>query len=124
MAPREAVHNQAFNVGSNAENCQVRDLAGIVAHVMPHSTIEHTAGAEADARTYRVDFTKLATTLPEYTARWTIRSGAEQLYDAYRRAHLTLADMEGPRYNRLKRIRYLLDAARLDDTLHWIGGAA
>jgi nucleoside-diphosphate-sugar epimerase len=124
VAPREAIHNQAFNVGSNAENCQVRDLAGIVAQVVPHSKIEYAAGAEADARTYRVDFTKLATTLPDYTPRWTIRSGAEQLYEAYRRANLTRADLEGPRYNRLKRIRYLLETARLDDTLHWIGEAA
>src|SRR6185295_335866 len=29
-APRDAVHNQAFNVGSSQENYQIRDVANIV----------------------------------------------------------------------------------------------
>ena len=29
-APREAVHNEAFNVGSTAENYRIRDVAEIV----------------------------------------------------------------------------------------------
>ncbi len=34
-APREAIHNQAFNVGSSEENYQIRDIAAMVQEVVP-----------------------------------------------------------------------------------------
>ena len=34
-APRETVHNETFNVGRNEENFRIRELADIVAEVVP-----------------------------------------------------------------------------------------
>ena len=39
-APREAIHNHAVNVGGNAGNFQVRDVAEIVRHLVPFFTGE------------------------------------------------------------------------------------
>src|SRR6266436_5411573 len=51
-APREVIHNQAFNVGRTEENYQIRDLAQIVKETVPGCTIEFAADA---ARYKRID---------------------------------------------------------------------
>jgi nucleoside-diphosphate-sugar epimerase len=65
----ERVGNQAFNVGGNSENYRVRELADIVRGTFPDCEIKYAEGAGPDPRSYRVDFSKLATVLPE-ELRW------------------------------------------------------
>ena len=93
--------NEAFNVGQTAHNYRIRDLADIVAKVVPGCTIEFADDAGPDKRSYRVSFEKISRKLPAFRPQWDARMGAEQLYNAYRRFWLTLADFEGPRYQRL-----------------------
>ncbi len=59
-APRERIHNQAFNVGADEENYQVRDVADLVAALVPGSRVAYAAGAGPDIRNYRVAFGKIA----------------------------------------------------------------
>ena len=118
-APRELVHNQAFNVGSSEENYQIRDLAEIVKETVPGCQIEFAADAGPDKRSYRVDFSRIAKTLPGFKPQWTARKGAQQLYEAYRKIGLRLEDFEGPRYMRIDHIRKLLASGQLDASLRW-----
>jgi nucleoside-diphosphate-sugar epimerase len=118
-APREVVHDQAFNVGMTTENYRIRDLAEIVEDTVPGSRIEYASDAGPDRRCYRVDCGKLVRTLPAFAPRWTARQGAQQLYDAYRRIGLRLEDFEGPRYRRIDHIKLLLKTGCLDSTLRW-----
>ena len=118
-APRETVHNQVFNVGSSSENYQIRDLAEIVRDTVPGCRIEYASDAGPDPRCYRVDFSKLAQTLPHFKPQWNARSGAEELYVAYRKAGLRLDEFEGPKYKRIDHIKRLLSLGRLDPTLRW-----
>jgi nucleoside-diphosphate-sugar epimerase len=76
MAPREVIHNQAFNVGANGENYQVRELAEIVRATVPRCTVEYAAGAGPDPRSYRVDFGKLSRTFPDLRPQWNAAFGA------------------------------------------------
>jgi nucleoside-diphosphate-sugar epimerase len=119
-APQEAIHDQAFNVGKNGENYRIRDVANMVAEVVPDCEVAFAEGASADIRNYRVDFTKIETKLPGFTPKWTLRAGIEELYDAYTRAGLTEEEFLGPRYYRLKTVQGLLDGGRLDDSLRWV----
>lgn len=107
-APTEAVFNEAFNVGQTAHNYRVRDLAEIVAGVVPNSTVEFAEDASPDERSYRVSFEKIRCKLPGFQPRWDARMGAEQLYRVYRSSNLTLEEFEGPRYQRIGHIRKLL----------------
>ena len=116
-APREKVHNRAFNVGVPGENFRIRELAEIVREVVPGSRIEFAEGASADMRNYRVDCGLLPEIATEYRPRWNARTGAEQLYKAYRGADLTLEDFEGTRYNRIAHVQQLLADGLLDRTL-------
>lgn len=118
-APREQVHNQAFNVGRSEENYRVRDLGAMVEEVVPGSKVRYAAGGGPDPRCYRVDCTKLMRTLPEYRPQWTVRRGMEQLSDAFRANGLTRENLFGDRYFRIKRIRALQSDGLLDASLRW-----
>lgn len=107
-APAEAVFNEAFNVGQTAHNYRIRDLAEIVASVVPNSTVEFADDASPDERSYRVSFEKIRCKLPGFQPRWDARMGAEQLYRVYRSSKLTLEEFEGPQYQRIGHIRKLL----------------
>jgi nucleoside-diphosphate-sugar epimerase len=116
-APREQVHAQAFNVGSTEQNYRIRDIATIVAEVVPGCRLKFAAGAGPDTRSYRVDFRKLETVLPAARPRWDALAGAEQLYAAYRRAPLERSEFEGPRYQRIGHLRSLIESGAVDDDL-------
>ncbi len=116
-APRERIHNEAFNVGHTAENYQIRDLAEIVADVVPDCRVQFAPGAAPDKRSYRVSFDKLTQAVPDFQPTWTARQGVEELYDTYRQAELAVEDFEGPRYKRVAHINYLIRQGHLDDTL-------
>jgi nucleoside-diphosphate-sugar epimerase len=119
-APREVIHNQAFNVGRSGENYRIRQVADLVADVVPGCEVRYAANATADARDYRVDFSKIETELPGYSPAWTVRRGIEQLYEAYAKDDgMTAAAFAGPAYFRLRTIQRLLDEHRLAGDLRW-----
>jgi len=119
-APIEAVHGEAFNIGSTRENYQIRDVAAIVEQVVPGSRIAFSADAGPDKRNYRVDCDKFSKTFPEFEPRWTVRSGVEQLYKAYLRHGLTKEEFESSRYLRIKRVRELQEAGSLGSDMRWV----
>jgi nucleoside-diphosphate-sugar epimerase len=123
-APRESVHNQAFNVGITDENYQIRDLARMVEKVVPGSVVALGQGAGPDTRDYRVSFEKIRRALPQWKPRWTVQQGIEELFEAYGRHCLTLDEFEGARYVRLKHIRVLQDRGDLDADLRWTNSAS
>jgi nucleoside-diphosphate-sugar epimerase len=119
-APRELVHNEAFNVGRSEENYRVRDLGELVEQVVPGSRVRYAEGGGPDPRCYKVDCTKIARTLPEYQPQWTVRRGMEQLRDAFKSYGLTREELQGDKYFRIKRIRALQSQGLLDGSLRWI----
>ena len=108
-APADLIHNQAFNVGQTAENYQIRDIATMVAEVVPDCDVAFASDASPDSRDYRVDFAKIEETLPGYRPQWPLRRGIEQLYEAYASGAMTPEAFAGPRYFRLRTIQGLLD---------------
>ena len=120
-APRELIHNQVFNVGKNEENLRIREVAEIVKQTVPNSQIEYVEGAEPDKRSYRVEFNKISTALPEFKPKWNVRLGAKQLYEAYKKVGLLVEEFEGPRYKRITHLENSLRSGRLDKTLRRVG---
>jgi nucleoside-diphosphate-sugar epimerase len=114
-APREAIHNQAFNVGSSKENYQIRDIATMVEEVVPGCTVKYMEGGGPDPRCYRVSCEKLPAHIPGFRTEWTVRRGVEELYESYARNGLT-AEMFAS-YVRLRRIQELLGTGQVDPSL-------
>ena len=116
-APRELVHNEAFNVGRTEENYRVREVAEIVEDVFKGSTVTYAEGASPDIRNYRVNCDKLAETLPAFKPEWTVRRSAEELLAAFTRHGLDLDDFLSRRFMRIKHVRELQAEGALDERL-------
>ena len=119
QAPRELVHDEPFNVGASRENYRIREVANIVAGVMPDTRVAFADGSGPDKRSYRVDCSKLARVLPAATPQWTVRSGCEELRDAYERYRLSFEHFTGAPFLRIKRVQELQRGGRVDNELRW-----
>jgi nucleoside-diphosphate-sugar epimerase/glycosyltransferase involved in cell wall biosynthesis len=116
-APRELIHDEAFNVGATRENYRIREVAEIVGEVMPGTRLSFAAGGGTDKRSYKVDCSKLARVLPDGVPQWTVRQGVEELEDNYARYGLTLDEFTGTRFLRIKRVHELRQSGLIDDEL-------
>ncbi len=118
-APRELIHNEAFNNGADHLNHQVIDLAEIAAAAVPGCEVEVLGQAGADQRTYKADFGKFARTFPDFEWRWNARSGARELATTFAEIGLTHEDFVDRRFTRIRWLEHLLES-RVDDSLRWI----
>jgi nucleoside-diphosphate-sugar epimerase len=117
-APRDVVHNRAYNIGSSDENYLIRDVANLVQEVVG-GEVTFAEGAGADARNYRVTCDRIAAEVPEFKPQWTVRKGIEQLVENYKKYDLQLTDLFGERHQRLKKINALRAAGKIDSDLRW-----
>lgn len=117
LAPRELIHDQAFNVGRTSENYRIREIAEAVEKHVPDCEVRFAPGASADKRDYRVSFEKIESTLPGYDPQWTVPKGIEQLYETYARHGLTEDEFLGPRYYRIRTVQDRQVAGTLDADL-------
>jgi nucleoside-diphosphate-sugar epimerase len=115
-APRDVVHNHAFNVGRDEDVVQIRTVAHQVSAEF-HAPVTFADGAGPDTRNYRVDFSKIRALLPAAAPAWTVAAGIRELAHDMRTYGLDTADFEGPRFVRLARIRELRSSGRLDGSL-------
>ncbi len=118
-APRELVHNQAFNVGSSSENYQIRDIANLVSQAIPGCAVKIATGSGADTRCYQVDCGKITRVLNGFECKWNVPRGIQELAAAYSAHGLTTDQFHGSSYLRIKRIKELQADGRLDDNLRW-----
>ena len=116
-APAELVRDQAFNVGATSENYRIAEVAEIVRRTVPGSKVVYAEGGGPDLRCYRVSGDKLARVLPAAAPTWTVAMGAEELYEAYVRNGLTLAEFESSRFLRIRRVKELQTAGAIDSSL-------
>jgi nucleoside-diphosphate-sugar epimerase len=108
-APRSAIHNQAVNVGGDAENYQVRDVADLVERLVPGATVVYTGEVGKDPRDYRVDFGRLGRLLPAFRLEYTLEAGMRELLAKYREHRFSAADFDGEQFVRLRTLRHRLD---------------
>ena len=121
-APREAIHNEIFNVGSSKANYTVRQIAEIVASHFPGC--ETTFGPSGgDNRSYRVNFDKIHSKLPGFEARWDASAGAAQLYELFSRIDMSVDTFDFRAFTRLKELEYLLKTSQLDEKFFWSDAA-
>jgi nucleoside-diphosphate-sugar epimerase len=123
-APLDAVSGEAFNVGRTGENYRIRDVATIVEAAVRGSTVRFADDAGADIRNYRVNCDKLAAAVPAYDPAWSVARGVEELAAAYTAANLTLDDVVGPRYLRIRYVEQLIDDGLLTPDLRWRSSVA
>lgn len=122
-APEAVIHNQIFNVGSTAENYQVRDLARIVAEIFPDCRLT-LGSSDGDNRSYRVRFDKIAAMLPGFKCFYDARSGAHELLRVFQRTGMSPETFAFRPYTRLMQLQHLLRTGQIDEQLYWTDNTA
>lgn len=118
QAPREAIHNQIFNVGATAHNYTIKEVAEIVAEVFPGCELSFGEQG-SDNRSYRVSFDKIEAELPGFRCQWDARSGVHQLRDVFEQVDLTPDLFSGRRFTRLKQLEHLIRTRQIDQDFFW-----
>lgn len=117
-APRELVHDEAFNVGDSEHNYRVREVAEVVAQEFPGCEV--TFGENGgDNRSYRVSFEKIANKLPGFACEWDAVRGAKQLAEVFGAIDLDAATFTGRGHTRLTQLEHLIATQQLDEKLFW-----
>jgi nucleoside-diphosphate-sugar epimerase len=116
-APRERIHDEAFNVGPVGESLQVSALADVVAEAIPEVTVEYASNPSPDRRSCRADFSKLNETISGFTPSWDVGRGAQELHQAFTAHGLSHDDVEGRRYRRVDTLAEMLETGRVGGDL-------
>ena len=117
-APHEVVHDEAFNVGDNAQNYQIRDVAEIISRTFPGCDLS-IGDSSSDTRNYRANFDKINTRLPGFRCRFDVAAGAEELLRTFEQIGLTRELFAFRGHTRIKQIQHLLDTGQIDDRYFW-----
>ena len=117
-APREAVCGEAFNVGTEAQNYTVREIADIVGKTFPDSEVTYGPSGP-DNRSYRVSFAKIREHMPSFRCQWSAERGALQLKTVFQRIQLDEAMFNSAPFTRLSELRHLRHTEQLDPRLLW-----
>ena len=121
-APREAVHNEVFNVGDARHNYRVKEIAEIVAETFPGCEVSF-GSPSADNRSYRVSFEKIRKHLPNFECAWSARRGARQLYELFNKIDMTPEVFGYRTFTRLKQLEYLIRTRQIDANFYWTQSA-
>lgn len=117
-APRQAVHNETFNVGHNDDNYRVKEIAAIVAEVFPGCRVTF-GSSNGDNRSYRVAFDKIAEQLPGFKCQWNATAGARQLRTVFERIEMSKEIFDFRAFTRLKQLEFLKRTNQIDTEFFW-----
>jgi nucleoside-diphosphate-sugar epimerase len=117
-APREAVHNEVFNVGDTKHNYRVKEIAKVVAETFPDCQLSF-GSPSPDNRSYRVSFEKIRKHLPDFKCAWDARRGAQQLYELFKKIDMPPEVFQHRTFTRLKQLEYLIRTKQIDEGFFW-----
>lgn len=118
-APRDDIHGEIFNVGTNAQNYQIRQVAEIISDTFPGCRLS-IGDSTGDQRNYKANFDKIHERFPDFQCRFDVARGAEQLLSVFRAVQMTTDLFESPSHTRIKQIQHLLATQQIDDRFFWI----
>jgi nucleoside-diphosphate-sugar epimerase len=94
-SPLPLVRNQIFNVGSNDQNYQIKDVGEIIHRYVPTAEIIYE-NQIPDKRNYWVNFNKIHRIL-DFSTRWTVEQGVQQIIEAIKSGQI--GDYRDVRYS-------------------------
>lgn len=103
-AEKDIVNKQIFNVGSNEQNCQIFQLAKLVAETMEQEFRYEWYGSP-DNRSYRINFDKIKNLL-KFKCNYTIQDGVKEIYNALKDGKI---DPNDPKTITVKWYKHLIE---------------
>ena len=111
--------NLIINVGSNAWNCQVKDLAEAVASVIPGVEVSINKNAQPDKRSYRVSYDLYERIALGYQPQSDLKTTINELKEGLDRAGFKDPNYRESQYIRLNVLRSLRQNGLLTESLGW-----
>lgn len=109
----------AINIGSEAWNYQVRQLAEAVADIIPGVEITLNTEVPADKRSYEVDFSLFEMLAPLYQPKYSLASTINELQEGLEAMHFTDPTFRDSKLMRLKALTSLQESDQVNDDLRW-----
>jgi len=97
-APRQALQETIFNVGSNEQNCTLGELGRLIQRAVPKAELQFFE-ENVDRRNYRVDFSRIQKSLG-FSPELTLSMGIQQVLEAI--ASGQVIDYKDPRYSNVR----------------------
>ena len=119
-SPRDLIHNEAFNVGINSENFQVKDIANEIQKMMRDCEIKILGKNNPDPRNYIVNFDKIKNTLKLFNPKWNLRKGIKELLDFFEKINLKYEQFQDKNFTRIRQLKYLLENRLINVNLEWL----
>jgi nucleoside-diphosphate-sugar epimerase len=119
-APRNLIHNEAFNIGRRDCNFRIREIAETVAREVIGAEVMITGETAGDLRSYRVDFTKALNELPGFKPAWTLERGCTELSSWFdQHPNIDSKSIDTRHYIRLKQLSHLMKCNKISKQLFW-----
>ncbi|MFX1298781.1 MAG: NAD-dependent epimerase/dehydratase family protein, partial [Promethearchaeota archaeon] len=119
-APRDKIHNEAFNVGIDSENYQVKEIAFEIRKLMRDCEIKILGKNNPDQRNYIVNFNKIKKKLKYFKPQWNLKKGIKELYERFNDINLTYENFQNKNFTRIKQLKFLINNNMIDENLYWI----
>ncbi|MHA1377742.1 MAG: SDR family oxidoreductase [Candidatus Helarchaeota archaeon] len=116
ITPINEIKNQILNVGANSENYRVKEIADIIASVKKGAKVNCLNLNPKDARSYRVDFSKISNIL-NYKTKMTVKDGASEVFQSLEKKQINEFDIAP--YITLKQIKKLMNEKKINENLEW-----
>jgi nucleoside-diphosphate-sugar epimerase len=117
-APREQVHNEIFNVGSDQQNYRIREIAEVIGEVFEGCATSFGQQG-GDNRSYRISFQKIRKHLPEFRCEWPARRGALQLREVFEKTAMGKEVFLFRAFTRLAQLKHLIATRQIDSDFYW-----
>jgi nucleoside-diphosphate-sugar epimerase len=96
-SPSDEINGEIFNVGTNSENYQVKEIANIVSKVF-NCDIEVASDKFKDKRSYKVDFSKIKERIKGFRPKWTVEKGVKEIYSVLKELEFKPSDFKETKY--------------------------
>jgi nucleoside-diphosphate-sugar epimerase len=111
--------NLIVNVGSNAWNCQVKDLAEAVAGVIPNVEVSINKNAQPDKRSYRVSYDLFEQLASGFQPQSDLKTTIFELKEGLEKAGFSDPQYRDSHFIRLNVLRSLRKKGLLTEQLDW-----
>ncbi len=116
--PRHIISGQAYNIGRNENNLQIKDIAEMVRSAIPGTSIEIKNQNPADNRSYKVDFSKLASL--GFVPKRSVSNGIEEILSVYKKIGFSHNHFTSDNFITIKYYQKMIKDGVLDASLCYI----
>lgn len=110
----------AINIGRNDFNYQVKDIAQVVADVIPGTSVSININAQPDKRSYKVDFSLFSQLAPDHQPQVNLYRSATEIKEGLTRMQFADANFRESGLIRLKVLEQHMNENRINSNLEWI----